>query len=121
MVPSSWFGGIYKDDKPENFFAQFGTDPDEIIKVYSEFKMPADQLAAWQRDRAGVVVDSELAKKYGWKLGDRIVLKGTIYPVDLELTIRGILYGAGTHEFGLFQSKVCGRGGFIRQRSRGDV
>ncbi|MGA7566200.1 MAG: FtsX-like permease family protein [Terriglobales bacterium] len=90
VVPSSWFGGIYKDDKPENFFAQFGTDPDEIIKVYSEFKMPADQLAAWQRDRAGVVVDSELAKKYGWKLGDRIVLKGTIYPVDLELTIRGI-------------------------------
>ena len=26
MVPVSWFGGIYKDQKPENFFAQFGTD-----------------------------------------------------------------------------------------------
>jgi putative ABC transport system permease protein len=90
VAPNSWFGGIYKDQKPENFFAQFGTDPDEIFKIFTDFKMPADQLEAWQHDRAGVIVDSELAKKFAWKLGDRIVLKGTIYPVDLELTIRGI-------------------------------
>jgi putative ABC transport system permease protein len=90
VAPNSWFGGIYKDHKPENFFAQFGTDPDEIFKIFTDFKMPADQLEAWQHDRAGVIVDTELAKKFGWKLGDRIVLKGTIYPVDLELTIRGI-------------------------------
>lgn len=90
VVPVSWFGGIYKDDKPENFFAQFGTDPDEFFKVYRDFEMPEDQTKAWQRDRQGVIVDDTLAKKYGWKLGDRIVLKGNIYPVDLELYIRGI-------------------------------
>jgi len=90
VAPNNWFGGIYKDAKPENMFAQFGTDPDEILKIFTDFRMPADQLLAWQRDRAGAIVDGQLAKKYGWKLGDRIVLKGTIYPVDLELTIRGI-------------------------------
>jgi putative ABC transport system permease protein len=90
VSPNNWFGGIYRDAKPENFFAQFGTDPQEIFKIFTDFKMPADQLDAWQRDQAGVIVDSELAKKFGWKIGDRIVLKGTIYPVDLELTIRGI-------------------------------
>jgi putative ABC transport system permease protein len=90
VAPTQWFGGLYKDDKPENFFAQFGTDPAEIFKVMTDFKIPADQLAAWQRDQAGCVVDSELAKKYGWKIGDRIVIKGTIFPMDLELTIRGI-------------------------------
>jgi putative ABC transport system permease protein len=90
VAPNNWFGGQYKDPKPENFFAQFGTDPDEILKIFTDFKIPADQLEAWQRDRAGVIVDSELAKKHGWKLGDRMVLKGVIYPVDLELTIRGI-------------------------------
>src|SRR5437588_6630666 len=90
VVPVSWFGGLYKDDKPENFFAQFGTDPEEFFKVYRDISMPPEQLAAWQRDRQGVIVDDTLAKKYGWKLGDRIVLKGTIYPVDLELNIRGI-------------------------------
>ncbi|MGA7557976.1 MAG: FtsX-like permease family protein [Terriglobales bacterium] len=90
VAPTNWFGGLYIDDKPENFFAQFGTDPEEIFKVATDFKIPDDQLAAWQRDQAGCVVDSELAKKYGWKIGDRVVLKGTIFPVDLELTIRGI-------------------------------
>ena len=90
VVPNSWFGGKYKDAKPENFFAQFGTDPDEFFKVFTDFKIPDDQLAAWQRDQAGVVVDSKLAEKFGWKVGDRINLKGTIYPTNLELTIRGI-------------------------------
>jgi putative ABC transport system permease protein len=90
VAPTQWFGGMYKDEKPENFFAQFGTDPENIFKVNTDFKIPGDQLAAWQHDQAGCVVDSELAKKYGWKIGDRIVIKGTIFPVNLELTIRGI-------------------------------
>jgi putative ABC transport system permease protein len=91
VAPTQWFGGLYKDEgKPENFFAQFGTDPAEIFTVMTDFKIPEDQLAAWQHDQAGCVVDSELAKKFGWKIGDRIVLRGTIFPVNLELTIRGI-------------------------------
>jgi putative ABC transport system permease protein len=90
VAPTQWFGGIYKDAKPENWFAQFGTDPDEIFKVMTDFKIPEDQLTAWQHDRAGVVADSELAKKFGWKIGDRIVLQGTIYPMNLELTVRGL-------------------------------
>src|SRR5580692_959171 len=90
VAPTQWFGGLYKDNKPENFFAQFGTDPTEIFKVMTDYKIPDDQLAAWQRDQAGCVVDSELAKKFGWKIGDRIVIKGTIFPINLELTIRGI-------------------------------
>jgi putative ABC transport system permease protein len=90
VAPTQWFGGLYKDEKPENWFAQFGTDPEEIFKVMTDFKIPPDQLAAWQHDQAGAVADAELAKKYGWKIGDRIILKGTIFPMNLELTLRGI-------------------------------
>jgi putative ABC transport system permease protein len=90
VVPTQWFGGKYIDDKPEHFFAQFATDPQELFKVYTDFKIPADQLEAWQHDRAGAVVDSELAKKFHWKVGDRITLMGTIWDANLELTIRGI-------------------------------
>ncbi|HWX94727.1 MAG TPA: FtsX-like permease family protein [Terriglobales bacterium] len=90
VVPTQWFGGRYIDDKPEHFFAQFATDPQEFFTVYTDFKIPADQLDAWQHDRAGVVVDNGLAKKFGWKVGDRIVLQGTIWAADLTLTIRGI-------------------------------
>ena len=92
VVPNSWFNGIYKDQKPENFFARFGTDPDEFFKVFRDLKMPEDQIKAWQRDRQGAIVSDSLAKKYGWKLGDRIVIQGDIYPVNLELYVRGIYH-----------------------------
>jgi putative ABC transport system permease protein len=90
IVPMTWFGGRYKDDRPENFFAQMATDPDEYLKVASDKIIPPDQVVAWQRDRAGAIVDVTLANKYGWKIGDKITLLGTIFPVNPELTIRGI-------------------------------
>ncbi len=90
VVNETWFGGQYIDDKPEHFFAQFGTDPNEMFDVQRDFHIPPDQLQAWKKDRAGCVVDEELAKKFGWKIGDRIHIKGTIFPVDLELTLRGM-------------------------------
>jgi len=90
VVPGNWFGGVYKDDKSGNFFAQFGTDPDEFFKVYKDWKIAPDELAAWQRDRAGAIVDEDLMKRYGWKVGQRVVITGTIFPVNLELNIRGV-------------------------------
>lgn len=105
VVPVSWFGGIYKDQKPENFFAQFGTDPEEFFKVFRDMEMPADQQAAWLRDRQGVIVDDSLATKYGWKLGDRIVLQGTIYPVNLELYVRGIFHSVPDNKSVYFNTK----------------
>lgn len=90
IVPMTWFGGKYKDDKPENFFAQFATDPAEYMAVAADKQMPADQLAAWQHDRAGAICDRELATKHGWKIGDRITLQGNIFPTNLDLTLRGI-------------------------------
>jgi putative ABC transport system permease protein len=93
VAPNNWFGGIYKDQKPENMFAQFGTDPNEFLKIFTDFTIPPDQVEAWQRDRAGAIVDVNLANKHGWKVGDHVTLQGTIYPMNLELTIRGIYTG----------------------------
>ncbi len=90
VVPMTWFGGTYKDDKPENYFAQFATDPDEYFDVAADKVMPADQLAAWKRDRAGCVADVDLARKHHWKIGDHIILQGTIFAANLDLTLRGI-------------------------------
>lgn len=102
VTPWCWFGGIYKDDKPENTFAQFGTDPNEVFKVFKDFRVDADQLIAFQRDRAGAAVARQLAEQHGWKLGDRLVLKGTYYPVNLELTIRAIFDAPDTWKALLF-------------------
>src|SRR5215469_1607207 len=90
VVPLTWFGGRYIDDRPEHFFAQMATDPDEYLKVASDKIIPEDQLKAWQHDRAGCIVDITLADKYRWKVGDRVTLQGNIFPANLDLTVRGI-------------------------------
>jgi putative ABC transport system permease protein len=105
VVPVSWFQGTYKDQKPENFFARFGTDPDEFFRVFRDLEMPDEQVKAWQRDRQGVIVDDTLAKKYGWKLGDRIFIQGDIYPVDLELNVRGIFHSNPDNKSVYFNAK----------------
>jgi len=110
VVNETWFGGQYKDDKPENFFAQFGTDPNEIFDVLKDFQIPPDQLDAWKKDRAGCVVEAELAKKHHWQIGDRLNIKGTIFPVDLELTIRGIFTAATPNETIYFNNTYIDEG-----------
>ncbi|PYX40512.1 MAG: hypothetical protein DMG81_06005 [Acidobacteria bacterium] len=90
VVAMTRFGGKYKDDRPENFFAQFATDPSEYMEVAADKIVPAEQVKAWQQDRTGCLVDQALASKHHWKIGDRVVLLGNIFPTNLELTIRGI-------------------------------
>jgi putative ABC transport system permease protein len=87
-VPFSWFGGKYGDGT--QFFAQFGTDPDCVFDVWSEFKIPPEQLAEFQRDRQACVVDRALAEQLGVKIGDRIPLQGTFYRFNLDLRLVGI-------------------------------
>jgi putative ABC transport system permease protein len=77
VSPQTWFGGVYQD--PSNFFAQIAVEPEPFVKMYPEFKLPADQLKTWLADRQGAIVGADLAKRFGWKLGDRIPITGTIW------------------------------------------
>jgi putative ABC transport system permease protein len=84
----TWFGGTYKE--PRNFFGRFAVDPDVIFDIRQDWKIPPDQLAAFQRGRTCCVVGRKLAEKYNMKIGDPIVIVGDIYKVTLELTLAGI-------------------------------
>jgi len=73
----TWFGGVYQD--PSNFFAQMVVEPEPFMRIYPEFKIPPDQVKAWLGDRQGAIVGVDLAKRFGWKVGDRIPIVGTIW------------------------------------------
>ncbi len=77
ISPQTWFGGVYQD--PANFFAQMAVEPEPFLKVYPEFKLPPEQAKAWLADRQGAIVGTDLAKRFGWKVGDRVPLIGTIW------------------------------------------
>jgi len=88
---ANWFGGIYQTER--NFFPQFGVDPASYLKLYPEYLLTDDEKLAFVKDRQGAVVGRKLANQYGWKLGDTVPIRGTIYPGTWNFTIRGIWDG----------------------------
>jgi putative ABC transport system permease protein len=88
---ANWFQGVYKD--PKNFFAQFAISGESYLNIYPDYLLPDEQRNAFLHDRKGCIVGRKLADQYGFKVGDTIPLKGTIYPGNWELVVRGIYDG----------------------------
>jgi putative ABC transport system permease protein len=88
---ASWFGGIYQDEK--NFFPQFAVDVDTYRSMYPEFVVPDDQWNTFASDRQGAIVGEGTAKRFGWKIGDKIPIKGAIFVGNWEFNIDGIYKG----------------------------
>jgi len=87
----TWFGGIYIDEK--NFFANYAMEPKTYLAMYPEIIIPSEQMAAFLRDRKGAVAGRKLVERFGWKIGDIVTLKGTIFPGNWDFVIRGIYRG----------------------------
>jgi putative ABC transport system permease protein len=88
---ANWFGGVYQDER--NFFPQFAIDRDSYRQMFPEFVVPDDQWQAFLADREGCIVGQALAERFQWKVGDRIPLKGAIFPGMWEFNIRGTYRG----------------------------
>ena len=73
--------------------------PAADVSEGSEFKLPEDQKKAWIADRQGAIAGRTTAKKYGWKIGDRIPIQATIWrkkdnSTNWEFNLVGIYDGA---------------------------
>lgn len=91
VSPWDWFGGTYKDNRNQaNQFARFGVDPAPFMRIRTQMEMPADQRQAFINERSACVISRDLADSLGLKVGERITLTGDIYPINLNLIIRGI-------------------------------
>ncbi|MBB3118743.1 ABC transporter permease [Pseudoduganella violacea] len=88
---ANWFGGIYQE--PKNFFAQFAISGKSYLDIYPDYLLPEAERSAFLRDRKGAIVGRKLAMQYGFKVGDIIPLRGTIFPGQWEFVVRGIYDG----------------------------
>lgn len=85
---ANWFQGVYKDKN--QFFARMAVDAETMFDVYPEFLVSKEELAAFKKERTSCIVGSDIAKQYGFKIGDIIPIEGDIYPGTWEFTVRGI-------------------------------
>ena len=95
----TWFGGVYQDEK--NFFPQFAVEPEKIFRIFTEAKVDPLELDAFIKERTACIVGIKTMERFGWKIGDRITLRGTIWDCNPELVIRGV-YREGIDETNLF-------------------
>jgi putative ABC transport system permease protein len=72
VTHQTWFGGAYQEAR--NAITSMAVVPDSFLDIYQEIKLPPEQMEAWKADRQGAIVGKDLAKRNGWKLGDRIPL-----------------------------------------------
>jgi putative ABC transport system permease protein len=79
VTVANWFGGIYQEER--NFFPQFAVDGESYLDIYPEMVLPAEQRKAFLETRTGVIVAKTLAERFGWKLGDKIPIQSTIWPL----------------------------------------
>jgi putative ABC transport system permease protein len=99
VMKLTWFGGIYKDER--NFFPQFAIDADRLTDLFSEAEFNPHEVDAFVKEKTACIVGATTMKRFGWKVGDRITILGTLWPCDLELVIRGVYHG-GIDETDLF-------------------
>src|SRR5262249_41081044 len=70
---------------------------DRFFDVYPDITTVApEQKDAFQKERTAALAGVSLAKRYGWKLDDRITLQGTFVSSNIELIIRGFIQGGGS-------------------------
>jgi putative ABC transport system permease protein len=95
VTHDNWFGGVYQD--PKNFFPQFVIDPENQRQVFPELIVPDDQWNTFLKDRQGAIVGASTMERFGWKVGNRIPIKTTIYGLEdktFEFNIDGVYHGA---------------------------
>lgn len=129
VTPFTWFGGKYKNE--ENMtFAQFAMDPTKLRSVFGEAKMIDEGYEAFAKERDACVLGKMSADKYKLKIGDRITLESTVYPVTMEFKIVGIYSGTPDDRNMLFRQdyldEVSGEKGYVgmwwlKVKSAGDM
>ncbi len=107
VAAQSWFGGIYKE--PKNFFGSIPVNPEKFLAMFPEYQLPPAQKEAWQKMRNGAVIGRTLAKRFDFKIGDRIPLTSPIWgqpagQSQWDFEVAGIFDGEkkGTDTSGMF-------------------
>ncbi|MFI5167722.1 MAG: ABC transporter permease [Thermoanaerobaculales bacterium] len=93
VVHATWFGGIYQDERRS--FPQYAVDPEALRAVFPEYLVPDTQWRDFIHDRQGCMVGEVTAKRFGWKVGDRIAIKGSYMVGVFEFNLRAIYRGVG--------------------------
>jgi putative ABC transport system permease protein len=106
-IPLQWFGGTYRDSK--NMIGAMACGAVGFWDMFTEGDVSPETRKRFETDRTAAVIGGDLAKKFGWKVGDKFTLNGNLFPVDLEFTI------AGNYEYELDNGNLYFRWDYLNE------
>lgn len=129
VVPFDFVIAWYRDSRPENMVGVSSAVARPMLEVYREADVPADQAKAWFDDPTGALVGPLLVEKYGWQIGDRVVVKAPVKGGVIETTIRAVMryrLDSGLYIHRRYFEQLTGDEGqtnmfWVLARTRGDV
>jgi putative ABC transport system permease protein len=119
VMIDTWFGGVYKDARDRKNFPRFSVEPEKLFPMFSEWTIPEDQKQAFIHERTACVIGRDLANTFNFHLGDRIPIRGDIFPGDFEFTVRGIFDAPSNSDIMYFNKEYIDQA--MPERRRGQV
>lgn len=86
---ANWFGAKNPNAEKE-FFASMAVDHTTLFEVFPELVVDQAAKDTFLHDKQGAIVGDVIARKFNWKVGDKVTLLGTIYPGDWTFNVAGI-------------------------------
>ena len=78
VTHANWFGGYYQE--PKNFLVVMAVQPESYMAMYgNELDFTDEVRRAFMRERTGALVGESAARKWGWKVGDRVPIGSNIF------------------------------------------
>jgi putative ABC transport system permease protein len=110
-----WFGGVYHEVSDQ--FPNIAVDPEKVGETWPDWDITPQALHDFQRIRTAALVGPETMKRFGFHVGQQIMLRGTVYPFSVTLNIVGTLNGKAPPSFLIFRrdylEEAAGQPGYI--------
>ena len=91
VVPESWFGGIYHE--VSDAFPNLADDPEQVEAMWPDRGISKESFKEFRELRTAALVGSGTMQRFNLHLGQQIMLRGTVYPVNVTLKIVGVMGG----------------------------
>jgi putative ABC transport system permease protein len=115
VTAQSWFGGVYHEVSDQ--FPNMAVDPEMVGEMWQDWDISPQALQSFQKIRTAALVGTETMKRFGLRVGQQIMLRGTIYPFNVTLNIVGTLGGKAPPSFLIFRrdylKEARGWAGFV--------
>ncbi len=115
VMGESWFGGIYHE--VSDSFPNLAVDPETAQALWTDWDISPQAFADFRKIRTAAMVGPETMKRFNLHVGQQIMLRGTIYPINVTLKIVGVTGGKAPPNILLFRrdylEEAIGRPGFV--------